>query len=106
MRRGSACPANDECHTPAGPDKCHAVREDLHVPLVGHVSTSTLSPDAVQRPFVIGAILSCDAGYGRFRYLPVSTAARNRSSDSTSAGSATVSAISCRKSSRYLLRSR
>jgi hypothetical protein len=38
-------------------------------------------------------------------YLPVSAAARNRSSDSTSAGSATVSAISWRKSSRYLLRS-
>src|ERR1022692_3089722 len=39
------------------------------------------------------------------RYFLVSTAARNRSSDSTSAGSATVSAISWRKSSRYLLRS-
>ena len=40
------------------------------------------------------------------RYFLDSTAARNRSSDSTSAGSATVSAISWRKSSRYLLRSR
>jgi hypothetical protein len=39
------------------------------------------------------------------RYLLVSTAARYRSSDSTSAGSATVSAISWRKSSRYRLRS-
>jgi hypothetical protein len=38
-------------------------------------------------------------------YFLVSTAARNRSSDSTSTGSATVSAISWRKSSRYLLRS-
>ena len=38
-------------------------------------------------------------------YFLASTAARNRSSDSTSAGSATVSAISWRKSSRYRLRS-
>jgi len=38
-------------------------------------------------------------------YFLASTAARYRSSDSTSAGSATVSAISWRKSSRYLLRS-
>ena len=38
-------------------------------------------------------------------YFFESTAARNRSSDSTSAGSATVSAISWRKSSRYRLRS-
>ena len=42
---------------------------------------------------------------GQTFYFLVSTAARNRSSDSTSAGSATVSAISWRKSSRYLLRS-
>src|SRR5262249_61982230 len=39
-------------------------------------------------------------------YLVVSTAARYRSSDSTSAGSATRFAISLRKSFRYLLRSR
>ena len=39
-------------------------------------------------------------------YFPMSTAAKNRSSDSTSLGSATVSAISWRKSSRYRLRSR
>jgi hypothetical protein len=38
-------------------------------------------------------------------YLLVSTSARCRSSDSTSAGSATVSAISRRNSSRYLFRS-
>jgi hypothetical protein len=38
--------------------------------------------------------------------LVVSAVARYRSSDSTSAGSTTVSAISWRKSSRYLLRSR
>ncbi len=43
--------------------------------------------------------------HGADRYFFESTAARNRSSDSTSAGSATVSAISWRKSSRYLLRS-
>ena len=43
--------------------------------------------------------------HGVGRYFFESTAARNRSSDSTSAGSATVSAISWRKSSRYLLRS-
>jgi hypothetical protein len=39
------------------------------------------------------------------RYPLVNTAAKYRSSDSTSAGSATVSAISCWKSSRYRLRS-
>jgi hypothetical protein len=42
---------------------------------------------------------------GAVRYFLVSAAAKNRSSDSTSPGSVTVSAISCRKSSRYLLRS-
>src|ERR1017187_8396061 len=45
------------------------------------------------------------SSYACSRYLLVSAAARNRSSGSTSAGSATVSAISWRKSSRYLLRS-
>ena len=44
-------------------------------------------------------------GQCQANYFLVSAAARYRSSDSTSAGSATVSAISCRKSSRYLLRS-
>jgi hypothetical protein len=39
------------------------------------------------------------------RYFLVKAAAKNRSSDSTSPGSATVSAISWRKRSRYLFRS-
>ena len=51
-------------------------------------------------------ILPQAARAGADCYFFVSTAARNRSSNSTSAGSATVSAISWRKSSRYLLRSR
>jgi hypothetical protein len=44
--------------------------------------------------------------FNRYRcYFLIRTFARNLSSDSTSAGSATVSAISWRKISRYLLRS-
>ena len=51
------------------------------------------------------AVSSALSPTGAGRYFLVSAAAKNRSSDSTSPGSATVSAISWRKSSRYLLRS-
>ena len=58
------------------------------------------SPDTTRLPR-----LPARPGSDTLSYFFESTAARNRSSDSTSAGSATVSAISWRNRSRYLFRS-